>query len=585
MIDHNGTSTPPSSASPPTAPSSALNEVSAQDRVAEVVGGLQSLEQVAAVAGQVEGTAAEAVTPGVVAKAARVPAGPVGAWWKPSFADLFLVALLLWSFASSSSGWSGLLLDGDSGWHIRTGEYVLDQGHVPHQDLYSFSKEGHDWYAWEWLSDVIWAGLHRAMGLKGVVWFAGVVIAAFAGILLRFTMWHGANPMVALLGTLIAVGAASIHYHARPHVLTLLLVPIYAWMIAADRKRESRWLWALIPLMILWTNLHGGFLIGIILAGAAMVGAAVEIWIGKDGANWSQVKRYALLVAGLVGATFFNPYTYQLHVHVAGYLSSDWIRNVIDEFRSPDFRGETMLQFEALLILGIITAANLIRRKQITEALWFLGFAHMALGSVRHVTIFVSVAAPWIGAELSSWWQMVAEGKAKNSIVGILDSLFRDISKGFRWNSIWAPTLLLALLAFDKPVMHWPKNYPDARFPVQLVEKYNDRILSERTLTTDQWGDYLIYRNYPKQKVFVDGRSDFYGPAVGNDYLALLQAQHNWAQILEKYEFTFALVPVEWPVTSLLKKEAGWAVLADDGKTVVLEKRPGAAGKVTGPKD
>ncbi|HSP70568.1 MAG TPA: hypothetical protein VLN48_22735 [Bryobacteraceae bacterium] len=68
----------------------------------------------------------------------------------PSLSDLFFLAVLVWLFMSSgSAGWQGLLADADVGWHIRTGEYILDHHAVPRVDLYSFSKPGAPWYAWE----------------------------------------------------------------------------------------------------------------------------------------------------------------------------------------------------------------------------------------------------------------------------------------------------------------------------------------------------------------------------------------------------------------------------------------------------
>src|SRR6266478_5702444 len=100
----------------------------------------------------------------------------------PSLSDLFFLAILVWLFMG---GGAALLTDGDVGWHIRTGEYILDHHAVPHQDLYSFSKPGAPWYAWEWLTDVIDAGLFRAAGLKGVVLLAGGMIALLATTLMR----------------------------------------------------------------------------------------------------------------------------------------------------------------------------------------------------------------------------------------------------------------------------------------------------------------------------------------------------------------------------------------------------------------
>ena len=114
-------------------------------------------------------------------------------WLLPTLTDVFFIALVLWIFASGPMGWTALLADGDTGWHIRTGEFVLDHGYVPDHDLFSFSKSGETWYAWEWLSDVIFALLHRQWGLKAITLLAGVLIIASVAILLAHMIWRGAN--------------------------------------------------------------------------------------------------------------------------------------------------------------------------------------------------------------------------------------------------------------------------------------------------------------------------------------------------------------------------------------------------------
>src|ERR1039457_5212 len=84
---------------------------------------------------------------------ARLTATAAGRWLVPSLSDLFFITLFLWLFVAGGDGWHGLLLDGDIGWHIRTGEYILDHGAVPKTDLFTFTKPGAPWFAWEWLSD------------------------------------------------------------------------------------------------------------------------------------------------------------------------------------------------------------------------------------------------------------------------------------------------------------------------------------------------------------------------------------------------------------------------------------------------
>jgi len=115
----------------------------------------------------------------------------------------------------------------------------------------------------------------------------------------------------------------------------------------------------------------------------------------------------------------------------------------------------------------------------------------------------------------------------------------------------------------------WPQDFPDLLFPTAIVHAHSDLILRSRVLTTDQWGDYLIYIN-PAQKVFIDGRSDFYGPEVGNDYLHLSNGSWDWQRLSDKYHFNLALLPTELPLSQILKLAPEWRVVEDDGKRILL---------------
>ena len=488
----------------------------------------------------------------------------------PSLSDLFFLAIFVWVFMSSgAAGWQGLLADADVGWHIRTGQWILQHHNVPHHDLYSFSKPGATWYAWEWLTDVIDGSLYSLAGLKGIVLMAGVVIAVFATTLIRRMVWRGVHLFVAMTVALMGVGSASIHFLARPHIFTLLLLSISIWMIEADRREQTRRIWWLVPMTVVWTNLHGGFLSLIAALGLAAVGSAIEAWMGPR--NWQSAIRYALLAGACSAASLVNPYGYQLHIHVIEYLRSDWIRNVIQEFQSPSFRDENMMQFEALLFAGLMVAGMLFRRRRVVEGLWILVFANMALSSVRHVPVFVTVTVPIIAAEITDWWKQWTAGARKASLLGILNQMAADSISGFRRTSAWPAMVVVVLIFLGNPVP-WPKDFPEQTVPVKMIHEHEADILNQRVLTTDQWADYLIYLN-PNQKVFVDGRSDFYGPEIGNQYIRLINGQWDWAQLLEKYQFTSALVPVESAIAQLLKLRPDWRVVEDDGRRILLVHR------------
>ena len=529
---------------------------------------------------------AEAVPPEKPSKGGRAnsaaanPAGTQGPsrWLLPSLSDLLFVALIAWLFMSSGAhGWQSLLVDADVGWHIRTGEYILQHHAVPHHDLYSFSKPGAPWYAWEWLSDVIDAGLFDWLGLKGVVLLAGVVIAWFATTLMRRVVNAGAQLLIALLAVLLSVGAASMHFLARPHVFTLLLLSLSMGIIEADRRNrfKSARIWWLVPITLVWTNLHGGFLLLIALLGIATVGSGVEAWIGRaEGRgqpDWAPMLRWGKLTAACAAVSFVNPYGWGLHVHVVEYLRSDWIKTVVQEFQSPSFRSENMLQFEVLLFAGLIAAGARFRKGQVIDGLWVLALGYLALSGVRHVPVFVAVLVPLIASEATAWWRALASGAQKNSALAILDQMGRDLTPGFQRTSVWGPVAVGALVAIGAPIP-WPTDFPAEVFPAAMVHAHSQDIYDARVLTTDQWADYLIFL-HPRQKVFVDGRSDFYGPEIGNKFLHLMAGAPGWQKVMDEYKFTCALVPSDSAIAQLLKTRAEWNVAADDGKGILLLRR------------
>lgn len=494
----------------------------------------------------------------------------------PSFSDCLFLALLVWLFVTGQGGWVGLLADGDTGWHIRTGEWILNNGQVPKVDLYSFTKGGQPWFAWEWLMDVIYAVLHGWFGLKGLLILSALAISGFGTVLFRHMVWRGACPPAVLLVTLLAIGASSIHFLARPHVVTLLFLTVSMWVIDADRRAPSPLIWGLVPLTVFWVNLHGGFLALIAILGLLVAGTAVETLLVESASReWSRVRRYTLLAALCSIATLVNPYGIRLHQHVVQYMQSDWIKNKIQEFLAPAFRSEDMAQFEVLLFLGAMTSLWLLSRREVTPALWILFWGHSALTSMRHVPLYMIVAAPYVAMGLTELWNQWIVPAPRKSVRAILADLSRDCAPACRRTSIWAFAAMAALIAFDEPVIRWPRDFPDLKFPAKMVQRHADVLTSGRLLTMDQWADYLIYHLYPKQRVFVDGRSDFFGAEFGEDYLGMLGGRWNWEELLEKHRLDTVLAPVEWPLASFLKRHPGWVLIEDDkqGLLFVRKKR------------
>ncbi|MCS6951575.1 MAG: hypothetical protein RMK57_03480 [Bryobacterales bacterium] len=496
----------------------------------------------------------------------------------PALGDFYFTALLVWLFAAGA-GWQGLLADGDTGWHIRTGDYILQTGSVPRHDLFSYTRPGEPWFAWEWLADVGLALVHRLWGLSGVAAFSGLLIAAAMLALFRWMLWRGANLFVAVAVGLLATGACSVHFLARPHLATLLLLPLSLWMVERDLERARRSLWLLVALSVVWTNLHGGFLALPVTVAAMAAGLALEA-LGQPPAerSWRGPLRYALLAAACGAASIANPYGLRWHAHVAGYLSSDWIRNVVMEFRAPSFRSENQLQFQVLLLAGLLAAGWRFSTGRFREGLPVLLWAHLALGSVRHAPLFAMVAAPLVGSALTELWRKWEAWRGPRSVAAALGAVARDFAAAGRLTP-WAAVGAAAVLWLT-PATKWPRDFPDELFPTALAASQQRWLAAARLFTSDEWADYLIYRNWPKQRVFMDGRSDFYGPGVGDQYLAVMEGRPGWEEILKRYHCDAVLVSPRWTLHALLAQSRDWERVASDRRAVLYRRRqaPDVAG-------
>ena len=510
----------------------------------------------------------------------------------PSMADIAFLMPVVFLFGRMD-GLMTLLGDCDTGWHIRTGQWILAHHAVPYRDLFSYSKPDSVWYAWEWLSDVIFAGLNRAGGLAAVSLFAILLLAVIFTLVFRLARRHS-NPVVAVAVTVLAVGASSIHWLARPHLFTLLFTVIFLSALYHVKEGRTRfagipWLVLLPVLTVLWTNLHGGFLVGVAMI--AVFGAAelLQILLAAQSegraAGLDRAKKYLLSALACLVASLLNPYTYHLHVHVLRYLRDPYQAEHIMEFLSVSFHHPIAIFFETMLAGGVLAGAWYARHGSFVEPLLLLLWAHAALLSARNIPIFMIVAAPMVAAAaaaglrhlpaapVAAWLQQVAVR---------FNRIVRETSETDaigRWHlaSLAGLALVAALLYAPHPPKGFRAEFDPQRYPAGAVIALG-QYPAARVFTFDQWGDYLIYRLYPRSKVFVDGRSDFYGDDFETKLLAVLNVNYGWDQTLARFGVDTVLMPPNSPLTGAMKESCRWRVVYDDGVALVFRVHGQALG-------
>jgi hypothetical protein len=483
--------------------------------------------------------------------------------WLPSLGDVAFVMPIIFLFGRLE-GARTLLSDGDTGWHIRTGDWILRHAQVPRQDLFSFTRPGDPWFAWEWLSEVFMAWLHR-WSMAAVVLAAILVLSLTFWLLYRLARARSGDSLMAIGLTALAVAGSSIHWLARPHLATLLLAVVFLTILEHPSGRR---LWLLVPLTALWANLHAGFIFGIVL---------VAVYAFEDRAH--ALSRIVVTIACL-GASLCNPYGWKLHAHIARYLAADsWQFDHIHEFLSPNFHAPLAICFELMLALAAAAAVWHATRGRLHYLVLPAVTAHISLISARNIPLFLIVsAAPVCLAAVEAMRSAARRASAAQCALRNLIRFSADISAADHIARIPAASavaiaIVAAMVAAPGASGKLRAEFDPRVFPARAVEEV--RTPGSRIFTSDQWGDYLIYRLYPEIHVFVDGRSDFYGAAHEQLCQDVWNVRYDWQDKLARFRVNTLLVPVETPLAGALKQSGRWRLDYDDGVAIVFRATEG----------
>jgi hypothetical protein len=502
----------------------------------------------------------------------------------PSMEDFAFLLPIMFLFGRMD-GVKTLLGDGDTGWHIRTGEWILANHHVPLTDLFSYTKPGQPWIAWEWLSEVVFAWLNARGGLALVLLISILLLGATFTLLFRLAR-RKSSPTVAFLVLPLAIAPSAVHWLARPHLFSLLFLLLFYSVLDEVREGRSRIfgiprLFLLPAATIIWANLHAGFFLGVVLTGCFAAGEILKLVLSPDssrlGPERARAKAYFGTALACLAASLLNPNFYHLHRHIIQYLGDPYQSEHIMEFLSLSFHHPVALFFECLLALGLAAALWNIAHGSYTEAVLIVVWGHAALLAARSLPLFAIVATPIIAAALDRFFNCLPDLELapwlRRASVRFLATLRQtgQIDSVPRWHlaSALAVVILAVLLYAPAPPRILRAEYDPSTYPAAAIRVLEKERLG-RIFTTDKWGGYLIYRMYPGIRVFIDGRSDFYGSDFGQKYLDVIKAQYTWRKTLHEAGVDTILLPPDTELCGALKEARDWRLAYDDGVALVF---------------
>lgn len=524
-------------------------------------------------------------------------------WILPSAGDLFFLALFCLLIFTNLS--SRLLGDAGIGWHVRTGQLILSNRRIPHFDPFSSSMNGRPWFAWEWLYDVIVGALASATGLNGVVVFTAFVISLTFWLAFRWLLRHGTNVVLALTLALLATCASMIHFFARPHVLSWLLT--FLWFAILDSwernsvstasrykayptQNSRTYLWLLPFTMLLWVNLHGGFLIGFVLLAIYWVSALWE-WLragGHDGFDHLLTKMRAgcrvrnLTLVGMASAavTLINPYGWRLYSHIYGYLSNRFLMDHIDEFQSPNFHYVAQKCFAGLLLLTLVALAAVrveVSKVKVSHGLIVLFAVYSGLYASRNIPIASLLLIFVIGARLSEKSGIVSKFYRPHRYFKFAELFQRmQTTELSQRGHIWpiAAIVLACWVVAHEGKLGGSKaidgQFTSKRFPAAAVDYIEKESLKGPFFSPDYWGGYLIYRLYPQAKVVIDDRHDFYGEIFLRSYLKMMHVEPGWEEFLQQHPANCLVIPKDSALSNILAESKAWRSIYQDNVAIVF---------------
>ena len=477
-----------------------------------------------------------------------------------------LVVLTVFAFVASCFDVQNF----DVWWHLKTGSLTVQNGAVFKTDPYSFASGRAMWVNSGWLAQV---GMHYIFGwwsFPGLVIAKAAVIALCIPVLFAASRARGASAVAFGLCILWAVMAARFRFRVRPAVLSGLLCAVYVWLLDAHERKSTRWVWVLLPLMMLWVNVHPGFPAGFILLVLYFLSAAwrarhLRALIKPSPARTLMLLGLLSVVGALANPWTWRPFVYPLRLTAAKAFMgeiAEWAAPAFDRFYAP---------FWLYMLAGLVCVALTWRKLALSDGLVVAVFSAMAIGAVRHIFFFAIITVPVFAKHATALalgamerWPRLSRARPQAALSALPFAV--------------AAVLTVRLAVFDT-IFPLGLRLREELIPKRAVDFIDAYGLPNNVCNAYMWGGYLSWRCYPRRQIHIDGRCLVYGEQKFIEYQNAISGKPGWEEAFAALNVNTVLL-----ATNSLSK-AGWRhpilssphwqpVYWDDTATVIVRKAP-----------
>ncbi len=472
--------------------------------------------------------------------------------------------------------------DPDLWGHVRFGQDVLAQRHLIFYDRYSYSAPAHLWLNHEWLTEVLMGAIYNAFGTIGLnlMKFACTAATIFFLALAMEETGSAARIQFAILIAASVPLATQIQF--RPQIFTFALMSSLLAILSRYNYRGRAPVWLAIPIMALWANLHGGFIMGLAALGTFTAVVFAQDLVGGRGmrrAMWLSAITAASAIATL--ATPYGAGTWQAVIHALENPHTrtaivDWLsmpQSLLYHWRQHHVGGVAckllaIVMFVALGVSFIQTPRGgdlaLVCVAALMIAAAMLAVRNLPLALIATVTPLARHTALVLEARRERLGLPAAQAKDRSPTINQL------------MVAVAAFELLILTGLFSKKM---EANDP---YPAGAIAYMKAHRLSGNILADFQWGEYVIWHMPAASRVFIDGRYDtVYPPKVIDDYLAFDNGRAAGKETLANYPHDFVLLGRKKdPAFKLVIAQPGWKQLYRDDACVLFARESSAAAKI-----
>jgi hypothetical protein len=489
--------------------------------------------------------------------------------YAPAMVALFIVAACATNTA-----------DVDLWGHLRSGADLIARGHLPARDPYAYSVNAPIWINHEYLSEAIFAWMYMHLGVVGLklVRFvcASVMIVCIAGAVAETSAALSIQFVVLALTTTVIVPAIEF----RPQIFTFAMLSAIVWMLARDNFGRRAPLWLAIPILILWCNLHGGFVVGLGALGLYTGAVAARNLLARRGL--SHALYLGAITAASALATLLNPFGFAIWRSVLRTMSrppmmSDIIEwhslrwAMVEIWRMPNFSYifdlEIVLMFAALVVSVALAPFGddfpllAVAAAMIAGAIsMFRNFPLALIASAaplaRHISIVVYRRAP--------------------------AAAYRDSAPRASWLTQAVLGLLAVVLAIRLGIFSPAIDFMFTP-PAGALAFIDEHDLRGNVLTPLMWTDYIIYHRAPKNRVFIDTRFEMiYPDRIAQDFEDFQHNRERAAAVLASYPHDLVMLAPDAMAVPLMNDSKDWKLVYRDNIALLYARDDSAAARIPG---